>query len=40
MTSNKYPMKENTTMHEEADVFVDVVAEQLLALWHHLDTTK
>ena len=24
-------------MTEEVDVFVDVVAEQLLALWHHLD---
>ncbi len=24
-------------MTEDVDVFVDVVAEQLLALWHHLD---
>lgn len=24
-------------MTEDIDVFVDAVAEQLLALWHHLD---
>lgn len=32
MTSNKYAMKENVTMTEDVDVFVDAVAEQLLAL--------
>ena len=37
MTSNKYAMKENRIMTEDVDVFVDVVAEQLLVLWHHLD---
>ena len=37
MTSNKYTMKENVAMTEDVDVFVDAVAEQLLALWHHLD---
>ena len=37
MRSNKYAMKENRTMTEDIDVFVDAVAEQLLALWHHLD---
>ena len=40
MTSNKYAMKENVTMTEDVDVFVDVVAEQLLALWHHLDDVE
>ncbi|CZQ89054.1 Hypothetical protein Tpal_1086 [Trichococcus palustris] len=25
---------------EEFDQFVDVVAEQMLALWHHLDPTE
>lgn len=27
-------------MTEDVDVFVDAVAEQLLALWHHLDRVE
>ena len=27
-------------MMEDFDVFVDIVAEQMIALWHHLEPTE